>query len=69
MRAVIVTGMLIGALWFAALTSAKAAIPGQGAMSAAASALSHTTAVKKKGVPGWWGRPHCPPGHWKKGWC
>jgi hypothetical protein len=31
--------------------------------------------MKKKGVPGWsvkkkkklkW---HCPPGHWKKGWC
>ena len=21
------------------------------------------------GVPGWWGRRHCPPGHWKKGWC
>jgi hypothetical protein len=35
----------------------------------AASALSNTIVVKKKGVPGWWGRGHCPPGHWKKGWC
>src|SRR5262249_57337698 len=37
-------------------------------MRAAASALSDTLAVKKGGVPGWWGRRHCPPGHWKKGW-
>jgi hypothetical protein len=67
MRAVIVTGMLIGALWFAAVASVKAAILGQGEMSAA-SALSNIIVAKKKG-PGWWGRPHCPPGHLKKGWC
>jgi hypothetical protein len=38
MRSVIVTGMLnlIGAMWFAALTSVKAATPGQGGVSAAA---------------------------------
>ena len=70
MRAVIVTcGILVGALWLAALTPAKAVVSGQGGMSVAASALSDTIVVKKKGIPGWWGRRHCPPGHWKKGWC
>ena len=67
MRTVIVTGMLIGALWFAALTSVKAAIPGQGGMSAAASVLSNIIVIKRKGVPGWWG--HCPPGQRKKFRC
>jgi hypothetical protein len=39
--------------------------------------LSDIIVVKKKGVPGWQGKKkwkkklkwHCPPGHWKKGWC
>jgi hypothetical protein len=70
MRVVIVTcGILVGALWFAAFTSARAAVPFQGGMRVAASALSDTIMVKKKGVPSSWGRGHCPPGHWKKGWC
>jgi hypothetical protein len=69
MRVEIVTcGMLVVALWFAAFTPASV-VPFQGRMSVAASALSDTIVVKKKGVPGWWGRRHCPPGHWKKGWC
>ncbi len=68
MRVVVVTcGILVGALWFAAFTPAKAAVPFQGGTSVAASALN--IVVKQKGVPGWWGRRHCPPGHWKKGWC
>ena len=69
MRVVIVTcGILVGALWFAAFTPARAAVPFQGGIRVAAIALSDTILVKK-GVPGWWGRRHCPPGHWKKGWC
>jgi hypothetical protein len=67
MRVVIVTcGILVGALWLATFTPARAAVPFQGGMRAA---LSDTIVVKKGGVPGWWGRRHCPPGHWKKGWC
>lgn len=62
-------GILVEALWIAAFTPARAAVPFEGGMNAAASALSDTIVVKKKGVPGWWGRQHCPPGHWKKGWC
>jgi hypothetical protein len=71
MRVVIVTcGILVGAsLWSAAFTPARATVPFHGGMSVAASALSDTIVVKKKGVPDWWGRRHCPPGHWKKGWC
>jgi hypothetical protein len=72
MRGVIVTcGILVGTLWFAASTPARAVMPFQGGMKVAASALSDTIAVKKKGAPGWWGRGpgHCPPGHFKKGWC
>jgi hypothetical protein len=69
MRAVIVKGMLIGALWFAALPSVKAAVPGQGGMSAAASALSDIIMVKKKGIPAWQIKGRCPPGQWKKGRC
>jgi hypothetical protein len=70
MRVVIVTcGTLAAALWFAASTPARAIMPFQAGMSVAASILSDTIVVKKKGVPGWWGRGHCPPGHWKKGWC
>ena len=70
MRVVIVTcGILVGALWLAAFKPARAAVPFQGGMRPAASALSDTIVVKKGGVPGWWGRRHCPPGHWKKGWC
>ena len=71
MRVVIVTCgiLLVGALWFAAFTPARAAVPLQGGMRAAASALSDTIVVKKGGVPGWWGRGHCPPGQWKKGRC
>jgi hypothetical protein len=70
MRVVIVTrGILVGALWLAAFTPVRAAVPFQGGMRAAASALSDTIVVKKGGVPGWWGRRNCPPGQWKKGWC
>ena len=70
MRVVILTcGILVEALWFATLTPARAAVPFQGGMIAAASVLSDILVAKKKGVPGWWGRRHCPPGHWKKGWC
>ena len=70
MRVVIVTcGILIAALWFAAFTPARAAVPFKGGMRAAASALSDTIVVKKGGVPGWVGRGHCPPGQWKKGRC
>jgi hypothetical protein len=70
MRVVIVTcGIVIGALWLAAFAPARAAVPFQGGMRAAASALSDTIVVKKGGAPGWLGRRHCPPGHWKKGWC
>ena len=70
MRVVIVTcGILVGALWFAAFTPARAAVPFQGGMIVAASALSDTIVVKKKGVPGWWDRRQCPSVHWKKGWC
>ena len=62
MRVVIVTcGILVGALWFAAFTPARAAVPFQGGMRVAASALSDTIVVKKGGVPGWLGRRHCPP--------
>jgi len=73
MRVVIVTcGILAGALC-AALTPARAAVPFRDGISVAASALSDIIVVKKKGVPGWWGKKkwkwHCPPGHWKKGWC
>ena len=69
MRAVIVMcGILAGALWHSAFAPARAAVPGQGAMSLQASALSKIIAVKKKGIPGWW-RGHCPPGQWKKGRC
>ena len=67
--AIVTSGVLVGALWFAAFTTAGAAVPFQGGISVAASALSTTIVVKKKGVPGWLGRRHCPPGHWKKGWC
>jgi hypothetical protein len=63
-----VIGILVGAIGFAAFTPARA-LPFQGGLKLAVSALSDTTVVKKKGVPGWWGRGHCPPGHWKKGWC
>jgi hypothetical protein len=77
MRVVIVTcGILAGALWIAALTPpARAAVPFRDGLSVAASTLSDMIVVKKKGVPGWWGKKkkkwkwHCPPGHWKKGWC
>jgi hypothetical protein len=70
MRIAIVTcGILLGALWFAAFTPARAAVLFQSGISVAASALSTTIVVKKKGVPGWLDRRHCPPGHWKKGWC
>ena len=75
MRVVIVIcGILAGALWFAALTPARAAVPFRDGIRVAASALSDMIVVKKKGVPGWWGKKkkwkyHCPPGHWKKGWC
>jgi hypothetical protein len=66
--------MLAAALCFAALAPAGAAVPFRDAISPAASASSDIIVVKKKGVPGWsvkkkklkW---HCPPGHWKKGWC
>jgi hypothetical protein len=70
MRVVVVTcGISVGALWFAAFTPATAAAPFHTGMSVAASALSNIVVAKKKGVPGWLGRRHCPPGHWKKGWC
>ena len=70
MRVVIVMcGILFGALWLVAFTPARGAVPFQGGMRAATSALNDTIAVKKGGVPGWWCRRHCPPGHWKKGWC
>ena len=73
MRVVIMTcGILAAALWFAALTPASAAVPFRDGISVAASALSDIILVKKKGVPGWRGNKwkwHCPPGHWKKGWC
>jgi hypothetical protein len=70
MRALTVAcAILVGALGFAAFTPARAAVPFQGGMSVAASILSDTIVVKKGGVPGWWSRRHCPPGHWKKGWC
>ena len=74
MRASIMTcAMLAGALWLAGLTPASA-VPFRDGISTAARASSGIIAVKKKGVPGWsvkkkkvkW---HCPPGHWKKGWC
>ena len=68
MRVIVTCAILVGALWLPAFTSARAATPFQGGMRTAASALSDTILVKKKG--GWWGKKrHCPPGHWKKGWC
>src|SRR6266540_2483195 len=49
-RVVVVTcGILVGALWFAAFTRAKAAVPFQGGTSVAASALSDTIVCKAKG--------------------
>jgi hypothetical protein len=67
MRAMVVTcGILLG---FAAFTPATAAAPFHSGMSAAANELSAIIVVKKKGIPGWLGRRHCPPGHWKKGRC
>jgi hypothetical protein len=70
MRVVAVTcGILVGAVWFAAFTPARAAVPFHGRMIVAAGALSNAIVVKKGGIPGWLGRRHCPPGHWKKGWC
>jgi len=70
MRLVIVTcGIMVGSLWFAAFAPANAGMPFESGMRSAVSALSETTVIKKNGVPGWWGRRHCPPGHWKKGWC
>ena len=68
MRLVIVIGATL-VLALCSFTSASAAVPFRGGMSGAAGALSDTILVKKKGVPGWVGRGHCPPGHWKKGWC
>jgi len=35
----------------------------------AASALSNTIVVKKRGIPGWFIKGHCPPGQGKKGRC
>jgi len=61
--------ILVSSLWFAALAPAAAAAPFKSGMTAAASTLSETVVVKKKGIPGWWSGRHCPPGHWKKGWC
>jgi len=50
MRVVIVTcGILVGALWFAAFTPARAAVPFQGGMIVAASALSDT--IVEEGRP------------------
>ena len=66
---IVTCGILVGMLSLAAFTPARAGLPSQGGMRAAVSALSDTILVKKNGVPGWWGRRHCPPGHWKKGWC
>jgi hypothetical protein len=52
MRAGIVTcGILVGALWSAAFTPARATVPFHGGMSAAASALSDTILAKKGGRP------------------
>jgi hypothetical protein len=70
MRLAIVTcAMLVVALCFASFAPANAAMPSRGAMSVAAGAFSDTVLVKKKGIPGWMGRRHCPPGQWKKGAC
>ena len=67
MRVVIVTcGILAGVLWFAALTPARAAVPFRDGISVPASTLSDVIVVKKKWKKWKW---HCPPGHWKKGWC
>ena len=52
MRVVILAcGILVEALWFAALTPARAAVPFEGGMIAAASALSDTTRGKEEGRP------------------
>jgi hypothetical protein len=49
MRIAIVTcGILLGALWFAAFTPARAAVLFQSGISVAASALSTTIVVKKR---------------------
>jgi hypothetical protein len=70
MRAMTVTcAMLVVTLWFAAFTPANAGVPLRAGMTAAASAVSDAIVVKKGGVPGWWVKGRCPPGHWKKGWC
>jgi hypothetical protein len=52
---IVICGILVGQLSFAAFTPARAAVPFQGGISVAASALSTTIVVKKKGVPGWSG--------------
>jgi len=80
MRIASVCAITVGALCLLASPSAKAAVLGHGVAIAAASASSDTILVKKGGHGhGWgrghgWGPPgfrgrHCPPGHWKKGWC
>ena len=47
MRIAIVTcGILVGALWFTAFTPARAAVPFQGGISVAASALSTTIVIE-----------------------
>lgn len=62
----------------AAITPAVAFAPGPSSLAAtyhasaaASDKAAPLVAVKwkwKKQPPGW-GRRHCPPGHWKKGWC
>jgi hypothetical protein len=82
MRTASVCAIAVGALCLLASPSAKATVLSQGLAITAASALNDTIEVKKGGRGhghGWgrghgWGPPgfrgrHCPPGHWKKGWC
>jgi hypothetical protein len=69
-----ICAVMAGALSLAAVMPARAAAPLPDGLSAAARASSDIILVKKKGIPAWsvkkkklkW---HCPPGHWKKGWC
>jgi hypothetical protein len=49
---IVTCGILVGMPSLAAFTPARAGLPSQGGMRAAASALSDTIVVKKGGVPG-----------------
>ena len=75
-----VYALIAALLLFGVSTSATAAAAPSGATFSLRSALGEVIQVKHGGHGhGWgrghgWGPPgfrgrHCPPGHWKKGWC